>query len=58
VFCCVPREPWDFEKALGARFGAISVRVRTVTRSYGAAADPAAETVCGVRHHSNESPAE
>ncbi len=35
VFCCVPRQPWDFEKALAARFGATSVRVRTVDRPYG-----------------------
>ncbi len=37
LFCCVPREPWDFERALGAAFGATSVSVRTITRPYGAA---------------------
>ncbi|HYM78467.1 MAG TPA: S-adenosylmethionine decarboxylase [Candidatus Dormibacteraeota bacterium] len=35
LFCCVPREPWDFEPALRAMFGATSVTVRTMTRSYG-----------------------
>jgi S-adenosylmethionine decarboxylase len=39
VFCCVPRDPWDFEKALVATFGATSVSVRTVTRLYGVAED-------------------
>lgn len=34
LFCCVPREPWDFEQALTAAFGATSVSVRTVTRPY------------------------
>ncbi len=34
VFCCVPREPWDFELALTSMFGAKSVTVRTMTRSY------------------------
>lgn len=34
VFCCVRREPWDFEKALAATFGAKSVSVRTVLRTY------------------------
>jgi S-adenosylmethionine decarboxylase len=34
VFCCVPRQPWDFEKALKAGFGASSVTVRTVRRTY------------------------
>lgn len=35
LFCCVPREAWDFEETLTAAFGATSVTVRTVTRSYG-----------------------
>jgi S-adenosylmethionine decarboxylase len=34
VFCCVPRQPWDFERALVAGFAASSVTVRTVRRSY------------------------
>ena len=34
LFCCVPREPWDFEQALAAAFGATSVSVRTITRPY------------------------
>jgi len=36
LFCCVPREPWEFESALIAMFGARSVTIRTMTRSYGA----------------------
>src|ERR1700719_2710566 len=36
VFCCVPREAWEFELALKAMFRATSVSVRSVTRSYGA----------------------
>jgi S-adenosylmethionine decarboxylase len=34
LFCCVPREPWDFEGALATAFGATSVIVRTVSRPY------------------------
>ena len=37
VFCCVPREAWEFTPALKTMFGATSVSVRHVTRSYGAA---------------------
>ncbi|HKV82403.1 MAG TPA: S-adenosylmethionine decarboxylase [Candidatus Sulfotelmatobacter sp.] len=36
IFCCVPREAWDFEIALKAMFGATSVSMRSITRSYGA----------------------
>jgi S-adenosylmethionine decarboxylase len=35
LFCCVPREEWDFEGALAAAFGATSVTVRSLTRPYG-----------------------
>ena len=35
VFCCVTREAWDFESTLITMFGANSVTVRTITRSYG-----------------------
>lgn len=35
LFCCVPREEWDFEAELKQVFGATSVTVRTVTRPYG-----------------------
>jgi S-adenosylmethionine decarboxylase len=35
LFCCVPREPFDFEKVLRLSFGASSVSVRSVDRSYG-----------------------
>ncbi len=35
LFCCVPREAWDFERALATAFGATSVTVRTVDRLYG-----------------------
>jgi S-adenosylmethionine decarboxylase len=34
LFCCVPREEWDFEAELTRAFGATSVSVRTVTRRY------------------------
>ena len=34
VFCCVPREAWEFEPALKAMFGATSVSVRSIMRSY------------------------
>ena len=37
LFCCVPREEWDFEGELTRGFGATSVTVRTVTRPYGPA---------------------
>jgi S-adenosylmethionine decarboxylase len=37
LFCCVPREAWDFQGALTATFGAASVSVRTLTRPYGPA---------------------
>jgi S-adenosylmethionine decarboxylase len=36
VFCCVPRESWEFAPTLKTMFGATSVSVRTVTRSYAA----------------------
>ena len=35
VFCCVPREAWEFELTLKAMFGATSVSVRSMTRPYG-----------------------
>lgn len=34
LFCCVPRAPGDFERVLSATFGATSVNVRTVSRTY------------------------
>ena len=34
LFCCVPREEWDFESSIAAMFGATSVTVRTVIRPY------------------------
>lgn len=34
LFCCVHREPWEFEPALISMFGAASVTIRTMTRSY------------------------
>ena len=36
VFCCVPREGWELGPALKSMFGATSVSVRSVTRSYDA----------------------
>jgi S-adenosylmethionine decarboxylase len=35
LFCCLPREEWNFQAALADIFGATSVRVRIVTRPYG-----------------------
>lgn len=35
LFCCVRREAWAFEPALVSMFGATSVQIRTMTRSYG-----------------------
>ncbi len=37
LFCCVPREAWDFESQLENMFAATSVQVRAVERSYSAA---------------------
>jgi S-adenosylmethionine decarboxylase len=34
LFCCVPREPWDFQGALKERFSASQVAVRSVLRPY------------------------
>ncbi len=37
LFCCVPREPWDFHGELAKAFGATAVTVRTLSRPYGLA---------------------
>jgi S-adenosylmethionine decarboxylase len=37
LFCCVPRQAWDFDGALTRVFGATSVTVRTFSRPYGLA---------------------
>ncbi len=34
LFCCTPREAWDWEARLGALLGASRVVVRTVSRAY------------------------
>jgi len=34
LFCCAPRNPWNFEGRLAERFGATAVLVRTVSRPY------------------------
>ncbi len=34
LFCCVPRDGWDFETVLAELFGAATVNVRIVTRTY------------------------
>jgi len=39
VFCCVPREACEFAPVLKAMFGAASVSVSSITRSYGAEDD-------------------
>lgn len=38
LFCCAPREGWDWEGGLSRHVGAHEVRVRRVERAYGAAA--------------------
>ena len=35
VFCCRPRDDWDFEGALKSEFGAETVDIRRVERPYG-----------------------
>jgi S-adenosylmethionine decarboxylase len=47
LFCCVPREAWDFEPVLAAAFGATSVSVRTIPRPYGPTEELRFETVAG-----------
>ncbi len=37
LFCCVPRQAWDFESRLEEMFSASSVQVRALERSYSAA---------------------
>ena len=37
LFCCVPREQWDFESILMEMFSANFVHVRRISRSYGEA---------------------
>lgn len=37
LFCCVPRQAWDFESQLEEMFSASSVQVRAIERSYSAA---------------------
>jgi len=38
LFCCVPRDEWDYASRLREHFGAGEVTVRTVDRPYGAPA--------------------
>jgi S-adenosylmethionine decarboxylase len=58
VFCCVPREPWDFEKALASTFGAKFISVRTLIRPYHSGECPAFDSLLGVDDVSSESQAE
>ncbi len=37
LFCCVPRQAWEFESRLEEMFSATSVQVRALERSYSAA---------------------
>jgi S-adenosylmethionine decarboxylase len=37
IFCCRPREDFDFEAVLGEYFGAAAVTVRRIERQYGKA---------------------
>jgi S-adenosylmethionine decarboxylase len=56
VFCCVPREPWDFETVLAGIFGATSVSLHTVIRAYGQPGHPALERAVSARRFSPETP--
>lgn len=56
LFCCVPREAWDFEQALTATFGAASVSIRTLTRPYGPAEAISFEPVGHAENVSPERP--
>jgi S-adenosylmethionine decarboxylase len=47
LFCCVPREAWDFEEELAATFAATSVTVRTIARPYGPTGELSFEPVAG-----------
>ena len=55
LFCCVPRERWDFERELTAAFGASSVSVRTVVRQYSETEGLRLEPVAGAHDPAQES---
>ncbi|MGA3087843.1 MAG: S-adenosylmethionine decarboxylase [Terriglobales bacterium] len=55
LFCCVPREAWDFAGFLTTTFGATSVAVRSVTRFYSPAEDLNFELELSARRVSRES---
>ena len=41
LFCCRPREDWDFDGELASRFGARSVDIKRLDRPYGSPAGEA-----------------
>jgi S-adenosylmethionine decarboxylase len=47
LFCCVPRQAWNFEKNLVVMFSADSVQVRTLTRNYTAVRSTTLTGSCG-----------
>jgi S-adenosylmethionine decarboxylase len=55
LFCCTPREEWDFETMLATRFGATSVVVRTVTRSYQQSEETSLEAAVSAKRFSPRS---
>ena len=55
LFCCVPRENWDFKGALTTTFGATSVTIRTLARSHNPTAAFTAERVANASKLSGES---
>src|SRR5271166_6114961 len=55
LFCCVPREVWDFETELSAAFGATAVIVRALPRHYGSSDESALESVASAINFSRES---
>jgi S-adenosylmethionine decarboxylase len=44
LFCCTPRRSWEWDVRLAALLGATDVRVRSVTRAYGASGVDASVT--------------
>lgn len=45
LFCCTPREPWNWEARLATLLGAQAVQVRMLSREYQTASSRAAMTV-------------
>jgi S-adenosylmethionine decarboxylase len=48
LFCCVPREVWDFELYLRGMFSATAVQVRMIERSYSSTAGSKTQRVLAI----------